>query len=210
MSTSPLFDSLPAELLEECFRYLLFQDIRNVVQVCRVFADVARLLLYRKIVLKSDQQYIKHTISLLMRDPTIAVKITHATLITVPPFDIEPWIQPDFFTHSVNLRALELQGFPFSRPDDQGIFNRVLRTRCLKLSRFTFRPGAVKFPDSGFELAGLKCVTWQSSLGASLFSIFRKALTVNLFSDYRNEASSSNGSIVYIPNGYLFRRDGSS
>ena len=208
MSISPPFISLPAELLEECFRYLIFQDIRSVVQVCRVFTDVGRLLLYRKIIFKSDQQHIKHTISLLIRDPTIAVKITHATLITVPPFDIEPWIQPDFFEHSVNLRALELQGFPFSRPDDQGIFNTVLRTQCLKLSRFTFRPGAVRFPDSGFELAGLKCVTWQSSLGASLFSMCRKALTVNLFSDYRNETDSSDGSVVYIPNGYLFRRDG--
>ncbi|KJA21343.1 hypothetical protein HYPSUDRAFT_42211 [Hypholoma sublateritium FD-334 SS-4] len=173
MSVSPPFVLLPAELLEECFRPLTFQDTRSVVFVCRVFADVGRLLLYRKIVLRSDQRHVEHTISLLIRDPTLAVKITHATLITVPPLPLEgsPWIRPDFFAHSVNLRSLELQGFPFSRPDDQGIFNTVLRTRCLKLARFTYRPGVVRFPDSGFELAGLKCVTWQSSLELKLMPI---------------------------------------
>lgn len=204
MSIPPPFVLLPAELLQECFRPLTFRDIRSVVFVCRMFADVGRLFLYRKIILRSDQRHIKHTISLLVRDPTLAVKITHATLITVPPREASPWIQPDFFTHSVNLRALELQGFPFFRPEDQGIFNTVLRTRCLKLARFIYRPGVVRFPDSGFELAGLKCVTWQSSLGASLFSICRMTLTVKLFSDYRIEVDAYYGSIVYITDRYFF------
>lgn len=196
--------SLPNEILEECFRRLGSQDLLNVIFVCRIFADVGRHLLYRTISLRSDQRHVQHTISLLARDHTVAVKISNAILTTVPPFEDVPWILPDFFKESVNLRFLELRGFPFSRREDQGVFNSVLRTRCTKLSSFVYRPGVLLFPGSGFELTGLKCVTWQSSLGAYLFLIWNILLTMKQFRDNRLEADAHHGCFCPLTDKHIF------
>ncbi|KAF9483264.1 hypothetical protein BDN70DRAFT_990451 [Pholiota conissans] len=155
---------LPTELLEEAFSYLSRQELQSLIFVCKRCADVGRPLLYQYISLESGQENVQHTLNLLYREPTIAIKISDAVLTTEPPIGDVPWILPDFFSYSVNLRSLELRGFPFSQPHDQGIFNKTLQTKCPKLVKFSYYPGAVRFPESGFELSGLRCITWQSSL----------------------------------------------
>ncbi|KAF8965733.1 hypothetical protein BDZ97DRAFT_1918020 [Flammula alnicola] len=155
---------LPAEVLQESFSYLTRQELLNAIPVCRSFATSGRLFLYQSIDLRSDDPHVDCTISLLRSHRKITVRILHATLTTRPPVGARPWINPDFFVHSVNLKSLELRGFPYPLQNDQDIFNRTLRVGCPKLESFTYRPGVVTFPESGFGLAGLKCVSWQSEL----------------------------------------------
>lgn len=200
---------LPIELLEETFTYLTRQDLQSLIFVCSVCADVGRLLLYQSINLSSDQPHIQHTLNLIGREPTVAVRISKAVLRTVPPQRDLPWIRPDFFLHSVNLRSLELRGFPFFHPEDQGIFNTTLQKHCPKLVSFTYRPGAVKFPDSGFELSGLKCITWQSSLGSSValfLSYYSHFLTLS--SDCRPQSDTDDDGLDRVAHTHLVQRHG--
>ncbi|KAF8873969.1 hypothetical protein CPB84DRAFT_1798044 [Gymnopilus junonius] len=166
-STSPRYAGLPTEVLENVFSYVNQHDLTNVVRVCKSFALSGRLLLYRVVELCSDDPHIDATLGLLRGERTLGVKVICATLTTRRPLGgvlRGPWIEPDFFMYWTRLRRLELKGFPFYTPADIQLFDSTLRNCCTQLRQFTFRPVFGSLPSGGFQIGGLKKVSWQSEL----------------------------------------------
>ncbi|KAH9474364.1 hypothetical protein JR316_0012822 [Psilocybe cubensis] len=158
--TESKFRGLAPELLANIFSSLPRRDLAHVVRVCKSFNLSGCLLLYQHIDLRSNDLYLEYTLDFLRGHESIDQKIVSAVLTTMPPTLIQTqqvyqWIAPDIAKRWINLRSLELRGYPFSNGPGSDRFVYTLHSCCHQLRRFVYRPGFRTLPDT-FDLSRLQ------------------------------------------------------
>ncbi|CAA7263456.1 unnamed protein product [Cyclocybe aegerita] len=149
--------SFPAELWEETFSHLTRRDLVSVVLVCPEFIGPGQSVLYRVVDLRQDDSNIAATVDLLRRRADLRARIRSVTLTTRRPPQLweASWFPPDIFQGCVNLRSLELHGFPYDVAERHA-FKNYIQHSCSALQSITLHP------TRNLEPLGVLDILWAS------------------------------------------------
>lgn len=164
---------LPREILQHIFSFLSRRDLLQATFVNKWCSQNGNPILYQHLDLSSDDPHVCLTLDILMNPPTLSKGIVHARLTTRAPSRPRnpdsgtPWIQPDFFQLSTNLRSLHLRGCPFLNLQQWQTFGQTLQRFCINLVDIHFEHMADDLLVGEFPLSGLTRLSWHPESGTS-------------------------------------------